>query len=131
MSTAHETARAWLLYAGSDLSVVRAGPSSPGILPETRCFHAQQAAEKAIKAVLTVRGVEFPRSHNIGELLDLIPVNLPRPADLEQAVILTDYAVAARYPGESEPLTADDVAAAAELAALVVAWAEAIVAQAT
>jgi HEPN domain-containing protein len=35
-------------------------------------FHAQQAVEKAIKAVLCAVGVSFPRTHNIGYLLDLL-----------------------------------------------------------
>jgi hypothetical protein len=46
---------------------------SPNMLLEGLCFHAQQAAEKSIKAVLIDRGVSFPRTHNIRTLLELIP----------------------------------------------------------
>ncbi|MGD0091486.1 MAG: HEPN domain-containing protein [Planctomycetota bacterium] len=45
----------WLRYARSDLAVARK-PCQPEILLETLCFHAQQAAEKSLKAVLVARG---------------------------------------------------------------------------
>ena len=44
-------ARDWLRYARSDLALASLSPSA-GIMLETFCFHSQQAAEKAIKAVL-------------------------------------------------------------------------------
>jgi HEPN domain-containing protein len=46
----------WLVYARSDLELARRG-KSPAILLETLCFHAQQAAEKALKAVLIHLGI--------------------------------------------------------------------------
>lgn len=52
-----EVAARWLAYADSDLAVAR-GADRPGVLTETLCFHAQQAAEKAIKAVLVAGGAE-------------------------------------------------------------------------
>ena len=59
------SAQEWLLFARSDLGVARSG-KSPGVLLETLCFHAQQAAEKAIKAVLIHNGIPTIKSHNIG-----------------------------------------------------------------
>ena len=35
-------------------------------------FHAQQAVEKGLKAILSLRGVEFPRTHNLSMLLELL-----------------------------------------------------------
>ena len=35
-------------------------------------FHAQQAAEKLLKAALVVRGVDYPRTHNLGVLIELL-----------------------------------------------------------
>jgi HEPN domain-containing protein len=58
----------WLLFANSDLELARINPS-PGILLEGLCFHAQQAAEKALKAVLIAHGIPFPRTLNIKTLL--------------------------------------------------------------
>jgi HEPN domain-containing protein len=41
-------------------------------LPNQTVFHAQQAAEKAIKAVLLEHKIRFPRTHDLGELIVLI-----------------------------------------------------------
>jgi len=45
------------------------------------CFHAQEAVEKAIKAVLAMRGAEFPFTHNLALLLQLCAdagIDVPR-----------------------------------------------------
>ena len=44
----------------------------PGVYLEDLCFDAQQAAEKAIKAVMLQRNVEFPYVHDLGRLLSLL-----------------------------------------------------------
>jgi HEPN domain-containing protein len=54
-----EVAARWLAYAESDLAVAH-GVDRPGVILETLCFHAQQAAEKAIKAVLVAEGADPP-----------------------------------------------------------------------
>ncbi len=64
-------------------------------------FHAQQAAEKALKALLVRHGVEFSKTHNIGQLLRLAePVAPAIGEQLAGARVLTPYAVRVRYPGE-------------------------------
>lgn len=50
--------REWLTRARSDLALARAHPE--GVLLEDLCFHAQQAAEKTIKAALVQHEIEFP-----------------------------------------------------------------------
>ncbi len=61
-------------------------------------FHAQQAAEKALKGLLTRHQIEFEKTHNIGELLRLGgTVILDLPQRLREATQLTRYAVAERY----------------------------------
>ncbi|MBI3010657.1 MAG: HEPN domain-containing protein [Candidatus Omnitrophica bacterium] len=65
------------------------------------CFHAQQCAEKYLKALLTHHRVVFPKTHDLLELLDLVKrhhatIELLRP-HLEY---LVPYAVNLRYPGE-------------------------------
>lgn len=66
-------------------------------------FHAQQAAEKAIKAVLSSKGVEFRRTHDLIALLDLLQDNaLPAPPHSDWLDELNPYAVEARY-GTIEP----------------------------
>ena len=82
----------WLRHARSDLAYATA-PRPPGGLPEGLCFHAQQAAEKAIKAVLVAQGIAVPRTHNLTSLLEHVVLPLRGPPEVEEAVVLTEYAV--------------------------------------
>ena len=113
----------WMRFARSDLALARQRPGQDVVL-EALCFHAQQAAEKALKAVLIYFGIPAPRTHSIERLVGLLPGSIePTPA-LVQAAVLTDYAVAFRYPGDEESVTEQDHAEAARIAGAVVAWAE-------
>lgn len=112
----------WLRYARSDLALSRTA-RTPEILLETLCFHAQQAAEKALKAVLVAKGIAPPRTHNIGTLLDLLPPDVS-PADLRDAASLTDYAVMSRYPAALEPVSEEEYREVVQLAEAVVSWSE-------
>jgi HEPN domain-containing protein len=67
-----------LRHAESDLILARIGPR-PGILLEMLCFHAQQAVEKALKAVLVSKGVPPTRTHSISALLDHLPADVIAP----------------------------------------------------
>src|SRR5262249_36104019 len=66
------------------------------------CFHCQQSAEKYLKALLVERGVPFPKTHRLEDLLLLL---LPHDASLKSlrrtVVSLTRYAVDYRYPDEN------------------------------
>ena len=116
----------WLRYARSDFEVARLTPS-PGILLETLCFHAQQAAEKSLKAVLIAVGIDFPRTHSLRRLLDLIPADITIPETMQAATRLTDYAVLSRYPGDLEPVEAEEYQEAIRFAEAVLAWAEEVI----
>lgn len=70
--TPSDQARLLLRKAAQDLAVLDKLIDDPAIDDETLGFHAQQAAEKAIKALLALAGCDYPRSHNIGLLLDLL-----------------------------------------------------------
>ena len=113
----------WLLHANSDLELARTG-KSPRVLFETLCFHAHQAVEKAIKAVLVAHKVPIIKSHNIGALIKLLPDDIHRIPELKEAISLTDYAVLNRYPGDLEPVTEKEYKEAVKLAEKIVAWAE-------
>lgn len=115
----------WLRYAKADMAMAQV-KQTPDMLLEGLCFHAQQASEKAIKAVLIACATPFPRTHNIGALLDLLPEDMMPPPEVETATGLTDYAVATRYPGEHEPVTDEEYQEAVTLAAAVILWAESI-----
>jgi HEPN domain-containing protein len=61
-------------------------------------FHAQQAVEKALKAVLSSAGIAFRRTHDIAELLDLLADSgLSAPPEADTLDELNPYAVEARY----------------------------------
>ena len=62
--------REWLNRARSNLALAKS--LVPEAYLEDLCFEAQQAAEKAIKAVLMRRGIEFPYVHNLALLLSLL-----------------------------------------------------------
>ena len=118
----------WLRHARSDLELARI-TAPAAVLLEQLCFHAQQAAEKALKAVLVRRGIPVPRTHSIRRLLDLVPPELSVPTTVQDAAVLTDYAVLTRYPGTPEPVSDEEFKEAVQLAEAVVSWAENIVRQ--
>jgi HEPN domain-containing protein len=92
---------------------------------EDLCFDAQQAAEKAIKAVLIFRRLEFRKTHDLRGLLSLFETaGYPVPDEIRKADDLTDYAVETRYPGLSEPVGVSEYRDAMDLAETVVRWAE-------
>ena len=111
----------WLEHAVSDLILAKIVPPE-SVKLESLCYHAQQAAEKALKALLLHYGIPFPRSHNIRILLDLIPDFLPTTEVIQEAAILTDYAVSSRYPGYNEPISREDLSTAVSLAEAIVHW---------
>ncbi|MBI3322063.1 MAG: HEPN domain-containing protein [Candidatus Omnitrophica bacterium] len=80
------------------------------------CFHAQQCVEKYLKALLVFRGIDFPKTHNIPELLALVPSSVRPELSAEEQEQLTDYATTLRYPGDWEPITRRDAKAAVETA---------------
>lgn len=98
-----EDPREWLNRARSDLLLARS--EEEGIYLEDLCFHAQQAAEKAIKALLIRHDVEFPYVHDIAELLTLLEKAGHRiPESLRRVETLTRFAVFTRYPGIAAPI---------------------------
>jgi HEPN domain-containing protein len=115
----------WLLQAQSDLNLARGARQIEDVLPEHLAFHAQQCAEKAIKAVLLSRNMQFLPTHNIQALIDLCEKGgLAIPEILEESVELTPYAVEGRYLELAEPVSESDANHAIELAAEVLKWAE-------
>ncbi len=91
-------ARRWLSKARTDLALATVVlEKGPDMDPWACCFHAQQAAEKALKAVLVANGTEPPYTHDLGALAAVLPDGVAlgvSPADLGD---LTTYATGARY----------------------------------
>jgi HEPN domain-containing protein len=118
------TPQDWLARAKSDLALARL-PLPPGAFYEDLCFHAQQAAEKALKAVYRYHGWTFRYTHDLEELVtDLKRRGLAVPAEVDEAVILTSFAWEARYPGLGEPVSDEEYQDAIRHAHAVVIWAE-------
>lgn len=117
--------RSWLRRARSNLARARLLAGQPEVTYEDLCFDAQQAAEKALKAVLVLHRVAFPKTHALAELLTLVArVGVEVPAHVREATLLTPYAVEARYPGLWEEVTPEDHQEALRVAQHVVEWAE-------
>ncbi len=117
----------WLRRAKSNLALARQS-NSEEIYWEDLCFETQQAAEKAMKAVLIARGIPFRYVHDLAELLTLLENHgIELPETVRMAASLTDYSVEARYPGPFEPVTEDEFREALSLAEGVVAWADKLI----
>ncbi|HUU99125.1 MAG TPA: HEPN domain-containing protein [Phycisphaerae bacterium] len=69
MPPKHELVQAWLRKARNDLITGERALGGQPSVRDTACFHAQQAVEKALKALMVFREVEPPRTHHIGLLL--------------------------------------------------------------
>jgi len=99
-------AQRWVRKAESDLrNIALVLPATDAPL-DTVCFHAQQAAEKYLKALLVCYGVPFGRTHDLSVLLDKLPATSKvssRVGDLDE---LSQAAVEARYPGSAERCSA-------------------------
>lgn len=97
--------REWVLKAENDLSNARHTLTMEVNCPfDTVCFHAQQTAEKYIKAFLVFHGIDFPKTHDL-----VVLAKLALNAALNDLVItdvqpLNRYSVEARYPGEWDPI---------------------------
>ncbi|MBI1927582.1 HEPN domain-containing protein [Candidatus Poribacteria bacterium] len=115
----------WLKRARSNLARARAGKVSEEVLYEDLCFDCQQAVEKSLKALLVFINVEFPWTHLIARLIELVEANgIDTPEEVKEAASLTEYAANTRYPGNYEPLDEEDYKEALEIAERVVNWVE-------
>ena len=114
--------REWMNRARSNLARLKS--RMPGVYLEDLCFDAQQAAEKAIKAVMIARNIEFPYVHDLAHLLSLLEKGGEAvPAAIRQADELTKYATIMRYPGGIRPVSESEYQEAADIAEAVVRWA--------
>jgi len=116
-------ALAWLKRAESNLAQARLGQGTSEIFLEDLCFCAQQASEKALKALCISREIAFSRTHDIGFLIDLLEEKgLTVPPELTKARDLTQYAVETRYPGAYEPVTKREYLNTLKVAQSLVSW---------
>jgi HEPN domain-containing protein len=110
--------REWLNRARSNLA--RAKAKRKGIYLEDLCFYAQQAAEKAIKALLIKLDVNFPYVHDLAELLTLVEkTGQEVPELIRQAERVSQFAVFTRYPGIGPSIKEKEYRETVEIAARV------------
>ena len=115
----------WLASAASDLKAARLCQDDSGIFPEVVCFHAQQSAEKAIKAVLLNLNIDFPLTHDIQDLIEIAEINnVKLSPEVRAAEKLTPFAVETRYPHNREEITEEEVKENVMIAEHTLSWAE-------
>lgn len=101
-------ARALIKAAESDLRALQ-GMSDPQVFSdEIVGFHAQQAAEKLLKAWLALLGFTFPLTHDLDALLDILGGNEPDAEKYRGLVALTPFALRCRYESVGEEMGALD-----------------------
>lgn len=116
----------WLRYAHYDLALASV-PLPNFAFYNGLCFHAQQAVEKCLKAVLIQHDIEFRKVHDIAYLTTLLPGTLTPIPELAAAASLTSYAVVLRYPGDYEEVLYDDYQDALRIAQAILVWSEKII----
>ena len=126
MKSPREHAEGLLEKASHDLVAARATMATGQAL-DTVCFHAQQAAEKSLKALLALKDVVYPWHHDLGELLQMVLGHFPQVGSMENdLLLLSPYAVEVRYDEAIRP-DIREAQAAVEIASRMYALAEQLV----
>jgi len=112
-------ADAWLRRAHDDLGAARKLLSGSDPFPATAAYHCQQAAEKALKALIASTGKPVPKMHDLRVLIAQCTLIDARLATLHEACEeLTPYATEFRYPTDSRDRDMSEVASASPQAFL-------------
>ncbi|MFZ2050368.1 MAG: HEPN domain-containing protein [Solirubrobacteraceae bacterium] len=122
----HDLALELMYRAEEDLSTVQAMLGVAPIADAVVGLHAQQAVERALKAVLAAGQLEYPFTHDIDALAELCEAaGSTLPSELDEADLLTPYAVAARY--DQTPQATVQREEAERFANVAVTWARQVV----
>jgi HEPN domain-containing protein len=122
MATGRDLAEQLLRRAADDEAAVRAMLPLESVTDAILGFHAQQAVEKSIKAVLAARNVDFPFIHDVGGLAELCDeAGASLPDELDGVDRLTTYAAGLRYDDDQPSVV--DRETALKWATAAVAWA--------
>ncbi len=99
----------WISKAENDLLSISNNFNSINVPVEICCFHAQQAAEKYLKAYLVLKNLPFPKTHDLEVLVRLCASENPFFGNiLFEARSLLRYAITPRYPDTADDLVLDD-----------------------
>lgn len=112
----------WMAKAAEDLLCIDNNLGAKIAPWNLVAFHAQQAAEKALKALLARAKIVIPRTHDLEQLLSqCAAVGVDMNGLMQCCVTLMPYAVAIRYPGDEPDASEQDARAAVEAARRVIA----------
>lgn len=110
-----DAVRQWVEHAEHDLINARHTLTLGEDCPfDTVCFHAQQCAEKYLKALLTYTSVPFPKIHDLTEIIALVPPGLLSEVESFDLEELTPYAVETRYAGFRDDFSREEAEEAVE-----------------
>lgn len=122
----HRDVEPWFAIAEADLAILeliwRDKSASPGMFGGG-CFHAQQAAEKALKGLLIAQDLPAPRTHDLIALFRSLPDQPSSLALREPTARLNEYGVGPRYPTTYAPRSKVELSAARDDAKSIVVWA--------
>ena len=111
----------WLAYAIEDLEYGRLGVER---FPRSAAWNFQQAAEKALKAMLFAQNGSAPRTHDLAYLLQLVIGGQPGAGFLVNEVMeLAELSTGSRYPADLPEITLADCRRYESAAAVIVSWA--------
>lgn len=95
--------REWVIKAENDLlaaaHTLKLGRKAP---TEVVCFHTQQCAEKYLKSLLVLCGLDVPKTHDLVALAQRLPNGQRRALPMDGLIVLRRYAAVTRYPGAEE-----------------------------
>jgi len=109
-------AQEWMAKADNDLRSAEYLLKMEDCPTDTTSFHAQQCVEKCLKALLVTQGTQFRKTHDLEELMALLPSRLRPSLDDKEQDRLTEYATVTRYPGDYEPITLTEARQAVRIA---------------
>jgi len=109
-------AREWMAKAHNDLRSAAYLLKMKDCPTDAVCFHAQQCVEKYLKALLVTQGTQFRKTHDLRELLALLPSRIRPFLDNNEQDRFTDYATVTRYPGNYEPISLSEARQAVKIA---------------
>ncbi len=99
----------WFKKAEGDLMIIQSVISLQNAPYDLCCFHAQQAAEKYLKAYLIANNIQFPKTHDLIRLLIICKQKNISFSEIDKNCEgITDYGVSPRYPDDIDDLTIKD-----------------------
>jgi HEPN domain-containing protein len=113
----------WMDRARSSL-VISKTRYNENVFYEDLCFQAQQAVEKALKALLIFHKVDPEKTHNLVALIKELSKYIAVPDEINETAILNDYAVQTRYPGGYTPIEEEEYNNAILIAEKCINWIE-------